>query len=199
MKNFVFMGLLVLWLPLVSALAIQEPSSVVMSTAKKMMEKIAANQEKIVADPDFMYQLVNDVVIPHFDFLSMSKWVLGKKNWNVASKEEHADFVREFKILLIRTYSKTLLEYPNEMVQYITTEKRPESPFVMVKTQIFDSKNKPLPIDYRMHLRNEEWKVVDVVVDGISLVSAYHGSFGSEIEKYGFASLLQKLRERNAQ
>ena len=191
------MSLAILCLPFASSATIQEPSDVIINTAKQVMTSMTANKEQIMADSDLMYDLVNDLVIIHFDFVSMSKWVLGRKHWNATSKEQHEEFIEEFKQLLIRTYAKTLLEYPDEELQYITTEKTPESPLVVVKMQI-NTDDEPFSIDYRMHLRNEQWKVVDVMVDGISLVAAYHGSFKSEIEKNGFASLLQKLRERNA-
>lgn len=198
MRKFAFLGVVILLLPVVSGAATKQAADVIIDASKTVIARISANQEQIMANHDLMYQLVDELIVPHFDFVSMSKWVLGKKHWSASSKEEHEEFVREFKKLLIRTYSKTLLEYPNKVVEYISTEKNPQSPLVVVKTRIASGKGEFLPIDYRMHLHNEQWKVIDVVLDGISLVSAYHGSFKSEIEKNGFAGLLQKLRERNA-
>jgi phospholipid transport system substrate-binding protein len=177
---------------------IQSAEEVVMTTADAVLARLATESEALDADPGKIYGLVNEIVIPHFDFVSMSKWVLGKKNWRGASESQRVQFVHEFRTLLIRTYAKALLEYSDEEIVYLPVEKNPDSNLVVVKTKINQAGSTAVPIDYRMHVSGGEWKVVDLVVDGVSLVSTYRGSFASQIKKSGFESLISKLSQRNS-
>ena len=176
---------------------IQTAEEVVMSTADAVLERVTTEREALDADPGKIYGLVNEVVIPHFDFISMSKWVLGKTSWRGASEGQREQFIGEFRTLLVRTYAKALLEYSNEAIEYLPTEDNPNSNLVVVKTKINQPGAKAVPIDYRMHVSGGEWKVVDIVVDGVSLVSTYRGSFASQIKKGGLDSLISKLSQRN--
>lgn len=176
---------------------IKPAEEVVMETMNVVLERIVAEQDDITADPTAIYGLMDELVVPHFDFLSMSKWVLGKKNWLAASEQQRQQFVDEFQLLLIRTYSKALLEYSAGSPEHVSTDKNANSALVTVKTVVHSSDSKFLPIDYRMHISGEQWKVVDVVVDSVSLVAAYRGSFSSEIKRNGFDALVNKLSERN--
>ena len=177
---------------------IQTAEEVVMSTADAVLERLTAEREAIDADPGRIYGLVNEVVIPHFDFISMSKWVLGKKSWRGASEGQREQFIGEFRTLLVRTYAKALLEYSDEAIEYLPTEENPNSNLIVVKTKINQAGAKAVPIDYRMHVSGGEWKVVDIVVDGVSLISTYRGSFASQIKKDGLDALISKLSRRNA-
>lgn len=176
---------------------IQTAEEVVKSTADAVIERLTLEKEAIDSDPGRIYGLVNEIVIPRFDFVSMSKWVLGKRSWRGASASQREQFVGEFKTLLVRTYAKALLEYSNEAIEYLPTENNPNSNLVVIKTIIKQAGSNAVPIDYRMHVSEGEWKVVDIVVDNVSLVSTYRGSFASEIRKSGLDSLISKLSQRN--
>jgi len=175
----------------------QSAQEVVMTTADQVVARLVAERADIDANPNKLYSLINELVIPHFDFLSMSKWVLGKTSWRSASEGQREQFVNEFRTLLVRTYAKALLEYSDEKIIYKPVETNPDSNIVTVKTQVKQSGGNSIPIDYRMHTSGGEWKVVDLVIDGISLVSTYRGSFAAEIRKNGIDSLIRKLHERN--
>jgi len=188
------------WLVLLFSSAqatIQTAGEVVMNTADEVLARVTSEREAIDADPGRIYGLVNDVVIPHFDFVSMSKWVLGKKTWRGASEGQREQFIDEFKTLLVRTYAKALLEYANQEIEYLPEESNPSSNLVVIKTKIHQPGTSAVPIDYRMHISGGEWKVVDIVVDGVSLILTYRGSFASEIRKNGLDALIRKLSQRN--
>ena len=176
----------------------QSAQEVVMATADQVLARLVAERADIEANPRKLYSLINELVIPHFDFLSMSKWVLGKTNWRSSSEGQREQFVNEFRTLLVRTYAKALLEYSDEKIIYKPVEANPESNIVTVETQVKQSGGNLIPIDYKLHTSDGEWKVVDVVVDGISLVATYRGSFAAEIRKNGIESLIAKLTERNS-
>ena len=177
--------------------AISLPSDVVKATAESVISHIEENRSVLEKNPEKIYDMVNQLIIPRFDFVSMSKWVLGK-HWKQASEEQRSEFIIQFKELLVRTYARALLEYSGQEIKYFPVEQNPESNLAVVKTELTSKSSAQLPILFRMHQKNEEWKVVDVSVDGVSLVTTYRGSFATQIKKNGFDSLLNELSKKNA-
>jgi len=178
------------------AIAAQSPDAVVKETSSGVISRIESDRAALEANPEQVYDLVNELVVPHFDFISMSRWVLGK-SWKTASAEQRTDFVEQFKTLLVRTYARALLEYSGQEVKYFPVEQKPNSKLAIVKTELTSEGSQPFPIAYRMHQKSEAWKVIDVAVDGVSLISTYRGSFTSQIKKEGIDSLIQKLVDKN--
>lgn len=170
---------------------------VVKDTADEVLEKLRAEKEELQNNPDRVYALVYEMIIPHFDFKSMSKWVLGR-NWRHASPEQQEEFSKEFQTLLVRTYAKALLQYSDEEIEYSPVHKKEDAELVTVRTEVKQSGSSKIPINYTMHEVDGEWKVVDVAVNGASLVSTYRGSFASEVRRGGIDTLISKLSERNA-
>jgi phospholipid transport system substrate-binding protein len=177
--------------------AAKSAEAVVKETSDGVIERIESQRSLLESNPEQIYDLVNEFVIPHFDFVSMSKWVLGK-NWKSATEAQRSKFVEQFQTLLVRTYARALLEYSGQEIKYFPVEQNPKSNLAVVKTELTSSGAQPFPVAYRMHQKNEEWKVVDVAVDGVSLVSTYRGSFATQIKKDGFDSLIQQLTDKNA-
>ncbi len=176
--------------------AAQSPDAVVKETADGVINRINSERTMLEANPEKVYDLVNELVIPHFDFISMSKWVLGK-NWKSASDVQRTEFVEQFKTLLVRTYARALLEYSGQDIKYFPAEDGGKPNLAVVKTELTSSGAQPFPVAYRMYQKNEQWKVVDVTVDGVSLVSTYRGSFANQIKKSGFDSLIKELADKN--
>jgi len=179
------------------AIATPNADEVVKSTTDQVVERLRGQKAELDSHPERIYEVIHELVVPHFDFQSMSKWVLGS-NWKAATDDQRSAFVSQFRTLLVRTYAKALLEYSDEEIRFFPVESDPKSNLVVVRTEV----NQPgggsaIPIQYRMHVSGGEWKVVDVSVDGVSLVSTYRGSFASEIRKSGLDALIAKLSERN--
>ena len=189
--------LLILCFMIGVAKAVASPDDVVKVTADGVISHIENNRSVLEKNPGKIYEMVDQLIIPRFDFVSMSKWVLGK-HWKSASETQRAEFITQFKELLVRTYARALLEYSGQKIKYYPPEQNPNSNLAIVKTELTSSSSAQLPILYRMHQKNEEWKVVDVAVDGVSLVTTYRGSFATQIKKNGFDSLLNELSKKNA-
>ena len=133
--------------------------------------------------PERIYGLVNELIIPHFDFQNMSRLVLGNA-WKNATEYQQSVFLEQFKRLLVRTYATVLREYSDHKIVYHPEETKPNSKLVVMKTEVEGAiNNNSIPIDYRMYNAGGSWKVIDVAIDGVSLVSTYRGSFASEIRK----------------
>ena len=197
--NHKYTVIVILYLMLGTGLALADTPSaeqVVKTTADQVIARLKAEREQLDARPELIYDLVNEMIIPHFDFHSMSKWVLGL-NWRQATEDQRQQFTAEFRTLLVRTYAKTLLEYSDNEISYLPVQNDPGSNLVQVKTEIQQDGTSKIPINYSMHISGGEWKVVDVTIDGISLVSTYRGSFAAEIRNNGIEMLITKLVNKN--
>lgn len=191
--------LVILLLPALTITAptqeIDKPEDVILGTVDNVIARINAEREMLDAQPETVYDLINDLIIPVFDFNNMSKWILGK-HWKQASEEQRTVFTKEFRNLLVRTYAKAVLGFSNERVNYLETLTGSKPNIVMVKTEIV-SDSSVTPVNYTMHISDGRWKVVNVAFEGISLVETYRKSFASEIRNNGLETLLQKLVDKN--
>ncbi len=195
----VFLPLL-LGLALNSAVAVAgdlDPESLVRQTSDRMLVVLKEQHDLIQAEPERLYGLVDDIVLPHFDFERMARWVLGK-HWKRASPDQQQRFVNEFRTLLVRTYGTALLEYRDQQIKFLPLRMAEGSEDVTVRTEVVKPGGVPIPISYSMFHRADGWKVYDVAIDGISLVSNYRSSFSTEIKDQGMDKLIQRLVERNA-
>jgi len=181
----------------VQAVAAQTAEEIVKTTADQVIARLKSDREELKVRPERIYDLVDELILPHFDFTSMSKWVLGQ-NWRKASTEQQETFTVQFRTLLVRTYAKALLEYSDNEITYIPVKDNPDTNLVVVKTEVAQTGSSKIPINYSLHVQDGEWKVVDVAINGISLVSTYRGSFATEIRTNGLDSLINQLIDKNS-
>jgi len=174
----------------------QTAEEIVKTTADQVIARLKADREQLKQKPELIYGLVDELIIPHFDFTSMSKWVLGQ-NWRRASTAQQESFTNQFRTLLVRTYAKALLEYSDNEITYYPVQSDPDSNLVVVKTEVSQTGSSKIPINYSMHVQDGEWKVVDVAINGISLVSTYRGSFANEVRTNGLDALINQLIDKN--
>ncbi|MEN8261743.1 MAG: ABC transporter substrate-binding protein, partial [Pseudomonadota bacterium] len=131
------------------------------------------------------------------DFNRVSALVLGK-NWKKASGDQKARFKKEFKALLIRTYAAAFTEYASWKIRYIPLRMRPDDKKVVVKTEILQPGARPVAVNYRMINKKGDWKVYDIIIEGISLVTNYRTTFKNEVAKSGsLDSVIERLADRN--
>lgn len=191
---------LCLWTPVGSWAAAEPhsspaPEQLVRVTTTQMFQALKAQQVQLRQDPARVYQLVNEVVAPQFDFETMGRWVLGKY-WRSADAGQRQRFIAEFRRLLIRTYGAAMAQYEDEWVEYLPSRILDEEQ-VMVRTLLHGTDVGPLPIDYLMNVRDGAWKVFDVSIEGISLVTNYRSTFTEEIRRGGMEGLIARLVEQN--
>lgn len=178
--------------------AAQTPQALVEETSQLMLGKLKDEAAVIKAEPGRIYELVNQIVLPHFDFEYMSQMVLAKY-WLRATPAQKKSFVEEFRTLLVRTYATSLNQYTNQKLTFkpFRPEARPE--LATVHSEVAQPGGFPIPIDYRLRLEGGVWKVFDVVIDGVSLVTNYRSSFSKEIRDGGLDGLVKTLADRNKQ
>ncbi|MAX51973.1 MAG: toluene tolerance protein [Methylophaga sp.] len=183
---------------LVSAENMSEPQTLVKNASDKMLKALEDNQAELEKSPEKIYSLVEDILMPYFDFEKMSKLALGK-NWRQLDKEQRVQFVEEFRLLLIRTYSTAMLEYTNEEIRLLPFRDDVSRKRVTVPMEVIQPAGPSIPMALSLFQNDSsEWKVYDVKIDGISLVTNYRSSFATEIRNKGVDSLISDLAERNA-
>jgi len=193
-------GLVLLVLLVLSSVSQAMPAegarTLVQTTADQVIAQIKNDRDALRQDPARLHRLVDKLIIPHFDFQRMSRWVLGKY-WRKASKQQQSKFVDEFRLLLVRTYATALLEYSDQTIKYLPVHAKSGARSVIVKTVVEQSSSSKVPINYRMYPGQQVWKVYDVAIDGVSLVSTYRNTFAATIRKSGIKGLITSLVEKN--
>jgi phospholipid transport system substrate-binding protein len=168
---------------------VKQTAEDVLSTIKSDKDIQAGNQQKIFA-------LAEEKILPNFDFDRVCRMVLGK-NWKSASPEQQAAFQKEFRSLLLRTYATALSKYKNQVIEYKPLRAEPGAKNVSVKTQILQPGGQPIAVDYSLVKGDSGWKVYDIVIESVSLVTNYRSQFSNEIRTNGLDSLNKKLAEKN--
>lgn len=140
--------------------------------------------------------LVDTKVVPHFNFQRMTQLALGREARKV-SPEQLKVLSEEFRNLLVRTYSKALTEYRNQEISFKPFKMDAAETDVKVRTEIKQSGGKPIPLDYYLEKSTTGWKVYDMEVGGVSLVTNYRSSFAQEIQANGVEGLIKSLQAKN--
>ena len=151
----------------------------------------AGNAEKLA-------QLIETKVLPHFDFARMTQIAVAR-NWRLATPEQQKALTAEFKTLLVRTYSTALSGYRDQVIEYMPLRAAPGATEVTVKSEIRQPGTERMTIDYDMEKTPAGWKVYDIKVAGISLVSTYRESFSGRVRDGGIEGLIKALSDRNRQ
>jgi phospholipid transport system substrate-binding protein len=149
----------------------------------------AGNQKKV-------NELVEAKVLPHFNFNHMTALAVAT-NWSKANAEQQKALTNEFRTLLVRTYSSALSTYKNQEIEVKPLRAAAGESAVTVRTQVKQSGTEPVGIDYSMEKTPSGWKVYDVVVGGVSLVTNYRETFNAEIRDGGVDGLIKSLASKN--
>jgi len=176
--------------------SMQNPLDLVRETSNQVLAKVTDKKQELNKSPEKIVDLVTGIVAPHFDFQHMSRLVLGKY-WRRASDTQKNTFIEQFQALLIRTYAIALLNYSDQAIEYLPLHEQADASKVMVKTEVRSSGAPAIPINYRLHRHDEGWKVYDVIIDNVSLVSNYRTGFSNQIRRKGLDSLIARLKKKN--
>ena len=177
------------------ALAIQGPVELLRETNQILFDEVEQRRGAIEQDPGVAHDLVRNVLTPHMDLERISRWVLGKF-WRKASDVQQARFIDEFRTLLIRTYASAITEFSHLELTYLPLEAEEGATDVRVRTEV-TTDSETISIVYRMHLNHDGWKVYDVTVGGVSLVTTYRATFSRLVRNDGMDGLIERLAEKN--
>jgi phospholipid transport system substrate-binding protein len=141
--------------------------------------------------------LIETKIVPYFNFTRMARIAMAR-NWRSATPEQQKAIAVEFKTLLVRTYSTALVNYKGQRIDYKPLRAKPDDDEVTVKSEVKPSgSTQPVDIDYEMEKTPNGWKVYDVKVGGVSLVTTYRDTFASEVREHGIDGLIKSLAAKN--
>lgn len=198
-KNILLSLLLIFGLALSGGAQAQDnPAAVIQTTSDEMIRALKANKADLQANPEKITQLVEEILVPRFDFATISQWVMGR-SWRGATSEQKEDFTSEFKTLLINAYAGVLLEYTDETITILPLPKGAENEDELtVRSEIISSGKAPVAINYAM-IKNQQnaWMVYDVTVEGISIVTSYRSEVRDLVASLGIDGMINRLKEKN--
>jgi phospholipid transport system substrate-binding protein len=195
-RSFAVLFALAAGAPSVAAAAdVVAPDALVKTTVSEVLSVIKQNKDKRA-----LHDLAEKKVLPHFDFRQMTQLAVGR-SWREASPEQRKKLEDGFRGLLVSTYTTALTETATSdaKVDVKPAAVKPDQTEVTVRTVAKQSGRQPVAIDYRMNRTADGWKVYDVVVENLSLVNNYRGSFNSEISRSGIDGLIKTLEAKNKQ
>lgn len=169
------------------------PDVLVRTTVEEVLSAIQQTRDKKT-----LHKLAEQKVLPHFDFVAMTRLAVGA-HWRDASEPQRKALENAFRGLLVSTYVTALGQTanPSQTVEVRPMQVKSGQDDVTVRTVVREPGRQPIAIDYRMALRGGSWKVYDVVVENLSLVTNYRGSFASEIARSGIDGLIKTIESKN--
>jgi phospholipid transport system substrate-binding protein len=175
------------------ALAVaMSPDALVTDTVREVQQIIRQDPALQAGDKQKTLDLVEQKILPHFDFERMTMLAVGK-DWERATPEQRQALVNGFRSLLVRTYSSALATYKDYKIDVKPT-KGDSGDNVVVRSQVSGPGGQPpVLMDYRMYRKSDGWKVMDIAVEGVSLVTTYRSTFKSEIDRGGFDGLIKLI------
>jgi phospholipid transport system substrate-binding protein len=186
------------WLLAAPAWAVEtSPDKLVDNTAQEVLTIVRQDKDIRGGNKAKILDLVEAKILPHFNFNRMTRLAMGK-NWSKAAPDQQQELVKEFRTLLVRTYSNALSTYSDAAIKVEPLKNTGGETDTTVKTRVIqDSGQEPVPIDYSMEKTTDGWKVYDVTVAGVSLVTNYRSTFNNQVREGGVEKLIKTLADKN--
>lgn len=194
-KRFVWLLALLLAAPLAARAAAPAPEALVKKVTEEVLTILREHKHADGVSRGEAIKLIEDKVAPHFDFRRMTALAVGR-GWREADDGQREALIEAFHTLLVRTYANALSNYENQTVSFIGAQGAEGAQEITVRSQINQPGATPIALDYRLERTDQGWKVFDVAVDHVSLVTSYRGSFAAELRKGGVDGLLQALQNK---
>jgi len=173
------------------------PNIIVHQKTDQILHLIEHNHGLYKRNKSALYEMVNRRIVPYFDFRRMSRWVLARY-WRTANPTQRTAFTAQFTDLLVRTYATALLSYSGQRIAYLPYHEDAGGDHAMVKTLVIENNGGAnIPIDYMFIHDKIGWKVYDVTIDGVSLVTNYRSVYASKIRRDGLDGLIASMKRVN--
>src|SRR5256884_1874684 len=168
------------------------PEVLVKNVTLEVVDLIAKDKE-IRGNRNKLIELINEKVLPHFNFTGMTALAMGQ-SWNKADAEQKKRLTEEFRTLLVRTYASALAAFADQKLDFRPLRAKPTDTDVTVNVRVIQAGAQPVPIDYNMEKTSSGWKVYDVMVGGVSLVANYRTEFNNAVREAGVEGLIKNLQ-----
>ena len=170
------------------------PRDVIENVSKRMFAALEGNRAAIRKDPEKVYPLVDQILLPHFDTEYAAELVLAQ-HWRTATPEQRKHFGNSLYRALLRTYGGALTEVTADRLKLLPFGGDPEAIQGIVRTQVTRSSGAAVLVDYRLRRTADGWKVFDVIIEGISLVRTFRADFDGEIKRQGLDAVISRIEK----
>jgi len=174
------------------------PDALVRSVSQEVLDIMRKDKDIQSGNTKKTMDLVETKVLPHFDFAHMTALAMGP-NWRRATADQQKVLTDQFRTLLVRTYSTALSSYKNHTIDFKPLRAQPGDTEVVVKSEVKQPGQQAVTIDYSMEKTATSWKVYDVAIGGVSLVTTYRDTFTNEVRQGGIDGLIRSLSDKNRQ
>jgi phospholipid transport system substrate-binding protein len=201
MQKIVFESALVLISALAAPFSLAQdvaPDVLLKAVTLEVIAIIRQDKDFQAGNPAKVADLVETRILPHFDFARMTQIAVAR-NWRLATPEQQQALITEFKTLLVRTYSTALSGYRDQAIEYKPLRAAPDATEVTVRSDVQQSGRERMTIDYDMEKTLAGWKVYDIKIAGVSLVTTYRETFAGRVRDGGIEGLIKSLWDKNRQ
>mgnify|MGYP005985973869 CR=1 FL=1 len=174
----------------------KEPLALIDAVINDVLADISVNKSAYQQDQKQLQKMVNTRIAPHFDFMRIAQLTMGK-NWREANESQRMQIAEAFQALLVRTYANRLLDIPENPKDRVTVKSQhyPNPNRTIINMAVRRTHGDPVNLSLRMEKRNDAWQVIDVMIDGVSLVISYRTQFEYKIRSSGIDALITSLSE----
>lgn len=182
----------------------KNPSDMIRESTRHLIDQLKLEREAVRQDLNRAYNLAVKHAVPHIDFKRTARLVLGRY-WRTANDQQRSSFVNEFSTFLTRTYTRTMVEYADKIIEngenlrFAPFHAKPDARDAVVKMDILLEGRPPASVNYRLYKNGDGWKIFDISVEGVSLATTYRSSFATQINRIGMDALIDKLAKRNSE
>lgn len=179
-----------------------DPQPILADKVNELVLRLEENRDQIKLDDSIAYRISDELIMPHIDFPRIARLVIGK-HWRGASETQRKRLVDEIESLLVRSYVTAMTSYADDIinkkdcVSYQPSRYKPGDRKATVRSTIAISSTQTVDVQYQVYFKDDEWKIYDIRIEGISLAITYRTSFGETIKREGLDSLIEQLAERN--
>jgi phospholipid transport system substrate-binding protein len=179
-----------------ASLEASAPEVVIKQTVQRVLNELATKEGSVKNDPEQLYALVNETVVPHLDMRKIAQIVLGKHG-RKADPAIFQRFLQAFQTVLVRTYATSLKGYAGETVDFPQAAKVSDKGTASVQMVIRQAGTPGVVLTFRLHNRSGPWLVYDIQVEGISLVANYRSEYSAIVSRDGLEALVARLEAMN--
>jgi phospholipid transport system substrate-binding protein len=186
------------WMVSTKAADASDPVRLLQNIADEMIAGLKSHKTTLKSNPAAVYSLANRVVVPHADLDEMSKRVLPAQTWASATSAQRAQFKKEFTVTLERTYGSALAEYTDQTIKFFPVRGGVSGNTIKVDSQIARTDGPSIGVSYNLIRVGSQWKLYDMVVEGISMLQSFRSQFADKLDHEDMAALIKELSQHNS-
>ncbi|HEV2523531.1 MAG TPA: ABC transporter substrate-binding protein [Gammaproteobacteria bacterium] len=199
LKKYAIIYTMTFWCILISGstLAVEHPIEMLEDITKNVMIKLKDNSQTLKHEPENVYPIINTIILPHIDFHEMARWTVGRNAWHAADNTTREAFVNEFRTFVVKNYTHFLVKFRNEKVAFFPLrQKIKNQQEIRVSSEIKKESGDSIRMDYRLILQNNTWKVLDIIIEDVSILKGYKAQFANAVKAGGVPAVIEAIRRQ---